>query len=121
MPYAPQGGAAAAAGTVGNCQVSAVNYTGNNSGGGQTQEVTGVGFESDIILIYGEDGLDPSAGPRWMISSDDAYGTVMGGSDNQWNAVAQASAIAITSDGFTLIDEANANTYKYTALCFKLT
>ena len=45
----------------------------------------------------------------------------MGGSDNDWAAIANTDAIVPSADGFTLTKtEANANGYKYTALCIKL-
>lgn len=117
MPYPPQGVAAGVGVTSG---VKIVQYTGNNSGGGETQSVTGVGFEPDLIIIHADGTLDPYCGPRWVIGPDDVTGCVMGGSDNQWNAISEGSSISIDSDGFSLIDEANANNYLYTAICFKI-
>lgn len=124
MPY-PSQGSAAAAGVSGNCQVALVQYTGNNGGDATSQEVTGVGFEPDLILIFVDEALAPYCGPRYVFASNstatNAYGMVMGGSDNDWDAIANTDAIVPTSDGFTLTKtEANADSYTYTALCVKL-
>lgn len=125
MPYAPQG-AVGGGGLQGSARLALVQYTGNNSGGAETQTITGVGFESDLIMIVCDEALTTSSGPRYFYCSNstaaNAYGMTMGGSDNEWAAIANTDAIVPTADGFTLTKtEANADGYKYTALCIKLT